>query len=145
MYDVVFSTSSIRRVLERLVSRPTLGRTVGTIVLQHITFHSIRYKYFEEFFRVLRCGGRLSKQMGFGPSVFEAPITVPYLNDVRQPAMHDTRVESPEELRADLERIGFVDFRYWIRPAPAPKESHFHGQWIFFQATKPRLGPGCPN
>lgn len=116
----------------------------STIVMQHITFHSIRYHLFEEFYRVLRCGGRISKQMGFGPSVVDPPITVDYHNDLRVTDAHDTRVEDPDDLRRDLEAIGYVDFRYRIRPS-GPGAERFAGQWIFFQATKPRFAPGCPT
>ncbi len=43
-------------------------------------------------------------------------------------------VEDPEYLRKDLEKIGFKNFEFWLRP-PVPGETA-HKHWIFFQATK---------
>src|SRR3954469_16590240 len=46
---------------------------ISTICLQHICVHDIRLNYFKEFFRVLKPGGRVSLQMGYG---VPSPMTV---------------------------------------------------------------------
>jgi hypothetical protein len=45
----------------------------------------------------------------------------------------DTRIESPNEIKSDLEKIGFSNFDYDIRPV-GPGDSH--SSWIFFRAKK---------
>jgi len=45
----------------------------------------------------------------------------------------DTRVEKPEQIKKDLEKIGFKKFEYWIRPT-GPGDSH--PNWIYFTAVK---------
>jgi ubiquinone/menaquinone biosynthesis C-methylase UbiE len=109
---------------------------ISTITLQHICSYTIRFHYFEEFYRVLKDDGWISLQMGFGPKV-----------DVRQKADYyddyfdaegtnghaDTMVTSPDQLSNDLEKIGFRNFHYDIRPTgPGDK----HPNWIFFRAQK---------
>ena len=106
----------------------------SSIALQHICSHSIRQGLFKEFYRVLALGGRISIQMGFG---LGKPNSVGYFDNdylaLKTNGGRDTRVESAEELRSDLESIGFRNFEYWIRP-PGPGETH--PNWIFFTATK---------
>lgn len=45
----------------------------------------------------------------------------------------DTRVESPDEIQRDLEKIGFKNFESWIRP---PGPGGHQKNWIFFTAIK---------
>jgi hypothetical protein len=45
----------------------------------------------------------------------------------------DTRVESPDELKNDLEQIGFNNFKYYITET-GPGDGH--PNWIFFNAKK---------
>lgn len=109
----------------------------STIAMQHICMHSIRYRYLQEFHRVLTPGGWIAIQMGFGPQVPEK-VSVGYRENFDAADSTnggcDTRVESPGELRVDLEAVGFTDFRWWIRPT-GPGDTH--PNWIFFQARKP--------
>src|SRR3989338_1136977 len=51
---------------------------MSTICLQHICVYSTRYNLLKEFFRVLKPGGRISIQMGYGKN---APNSVPYNED----------------------------------------------------------------
>lgn len=84
--------------------------------------------------RALRDGGRISIQMGFGR---DSPSTVGYFDDFYEALgtnrSCDTRVESPDQLRSDLEAMGFRDFESWIRPV-GPGD--LHPNWIFFTAVK---------
>jgi ubiquinone/menaquinone biosynthesis C-methylase UbiE len=111
----------------------------STICLQHICVHEIRLNYFKEFFRLLKkSGGTLCIQMGFGPKTARKNSVGYFENyyDAHGTNGHcDTRVEDAEkELKYDLEKIGFIDFRYHVRPT-GPGDGH--PNWIFFQAKKP--------
>ena len=116
------------------VPSDTYDLVISTIALQHICVHKIRYSLFEEFYRVLKRGGRISLQMGYGS---DSPNSVPYLaNDyaaLQTNGLHDTQVESPDLLSHDLEEIGFTNFEFWIRPS-GPKSPQ--KEWIYFTATK---------
>jgi hypothetical protein len=45
----------------------------------------------------------------------------------------DTRVEDQNFLKEDLEKIGFKDFNFYLRPT-GPGD--LHQNWIFFNAKK---------
>ncbi len=106
---------------------------MSTIVLQHICVHSIRFGYLKEFLRVLKPGGLLSFQMGFGPRM----NSVDYYSDNYYAKTTnggcDTRVDSPSQLIDDLTKVGFTQCTYYIRPPFAD----LHQNWIFVKATKP--------
>jgi len=107
---------------------------MSTIAMQHICVYDIRYQYFKEFYRVLRPGGWISLQMGFGSP---SPQTVPYhANHYQAPGTNrvcDVEVSDPVQLENDLLSIGFVDFHFHLRPV-GPRDCH--PQWIFFSARK---------
>lgn len=107
---------------------------MSTIALQHICVHEIRLSYFKEFFRVLRPGGVLSFQMGFGAN---RPGAVPYHANYYQAqgtnSHCDTTIENPDQPKADLESIGFSKYDFMIRPT-GPGDSHQN--WIFIRAVK---------
>ncbi len=110
---------------------------MGTISFQHICVHEIRYNYLKEFYRVLLPGGTLTMQMGFGKSSYGVDY---YANNYGAVSTNggkgcDTRVDDPNQLKTDLEKVGFVNFRYVIRPV-GPGDSH--PNWIFFQADVPK-------
>jgi SAM-dependent methyltransferase len=108
----------------------------STVCLQHICSHSVRFSILNDIYRILKPGGRLSLQMGYGSP---SPMTVGYFeNNFAAEATNrscDTEVASPEEPRQDLEKIGFVNYEFWIRPV-GPGD--VHPNWIFFTATKPQ-------
>ena len=72
--------------------------------------------------------------MGFGKGKLGA---VPYnrdnINAGRRNGRTDVYVESPSQLKVDLESCGFTDFQHWIRPC-GPGDNH--PNWIFFRARK---------
>ena len=106
----------------------------STICLQHICVHDIRFSLLNEFYRILKPGGAICIQMGFGPGHIR---TVGYFDNHYDATVtnsgHDTRVDSPDELKGDLEKIGFSNFEYDIRPV-GPGD--IHGNWIFFRTFK---------
>lgn len=106
----------------------------STIAFQHICVHDIRFNLMKEFHRILKTGGHLCIQMGFGTN---HPRTVGYYeNNYDSPGTNsfcDTRVENPNDLKMDLEKVGFSTFEYDIRPV-GPGDAH--SNWIFFRAQK---------
>jgi SAM-dependent methyltransferase len=109
---------------------------MSTICLQHICVYSTRLNLLREFHRVLKDGGRLSIQMGYGSG---SPNTVPYDADFTTALTTnrgcDVEVRSSAEIERDLTAIGFTDFEYWIRPT-GPGDTH--PNWIFYTAVKRR-------
>jgi SAM-dependent methyltransferase len=107
----------------------------STVCLQHICSHTVRFNILADIFRILRPGGRISIQMGFGSP---SPMTVGYFdNNFGAEATNrscDTEIADPSEPLTDFTKIGFENFEYWIRPV-GPGD--LHPNWIFMTATKP--------
>ena len=106
---------------------------MSTIVLQHIAVHDIRYGYLKEFFRVMKPGGLLSFQMGYGEGYGKAGYYENHYDASGTNSAHDTRVTDPEQIAADLREIGFTNIRHTIRQP----YSDGHPLWIFVKADKP--------
>ena len=115
----------------------------SSICLQHIASYKVRYRIFESMYTVLKTGGKISIQMGFGPTIisnrkFADPWTVSYYDDyfkaVSTNGHCDTQVTNPDQISEDLDSIGFTNFAYEVRP-PGPGENK-HQNWIFFEAQK---------
>lgn len=120
----------------------TYDVVMSTLTLQHICVHRTRLKILKEFNRVLRGGGWITIQMGYGDGPNRRGgmrHSVPYFQNYPKAdgtnGEWDTRVEDPKFLEHDLDVAGFVDFEYWIRPK-GPHEA-VHPNWIFFRARKP--------
>jgi hypothetical protein len=85
---------------------------------------------------ILKPKGVITMQMGFGP---ETPTkeSVSYNSNHYDASgtngQMDTRVESPDELKNDLEQVGFNNFKYYITET-GPGDGH--PNWIFFSAKK---------
>lgn len=108
---------------------------MSTICLQHICVYDIRLSIFKEFYRILKTGGFITLQMGFGP---RSPLTsVDYYDNFYDASATngacDTRVEDPEQLKKDLEKIGFSNFNFYITEV-GPGDGH--PNWIFFNTRK---------
>lgn len=113
----------------------TYDVVISTIAMQHICVHEIRLNYFREFFRVLKPGGRIAIQMGFGsPSPATVPYYANYYDAIGTNRYCDVAISSPSELQGDLESVGFVAFTYHIGPT-GPGDCH--PNWIYFSAQKP--------
>jgi ubiquinone/menaquinone biosynthesis C-methylase UbiE len=112
----------------------TYDIVMSTIAMQHICVHSIRFNLLSEFYRVLKSGGMITIQMGYGHG---HPNSVAYhenyFNASSTNGGMDTRVEDQNFLKEDLEKIGFKDFKFYLRPT-GPGD--LHEKWIFFNAKK---------
>ena len=72
------------------------GAIVSTDALEHVPFHSTRYRFLEEFFRVLECDGRVALHFGFGPGPGEPSKKWSYANG-------DHSVEKPKKaIKCDM-------------------------------------------
>lgn len=107
----------------------------STLVLRHICVYDIRYKYLQEFFRVLKSGGVITHEMGFDS---EYKLGVSYYENMYHATQTngyaDTLVEKEEYIINDLEKIGYTNIQTKITDAPWP---HGHKRWIWFRGTKP--------
>lgn len=110
----------------------------SVICFQHICCHSIRYKILEECFRVLKHGGKLCFQMGYGGKPNHPQVKVSsYFDDVTNAGgtngSYDVSVTDIADLESDLRKIGFDEFVFDLRPT-GPGDNH--ANWIFVQVNK---------
>ena len=119
----------------------------STIAFHHINSHFIRMSLLDEFYRVLKSGGRLCIQMfytttprdqwtqhtSWRESFHNAPMTNGYF-DVR--ITPDNIHEVEEDVCAV---IGFTDFESEIAPYPPPPHPKGPSEtdWVFIHARKP--------
>jgi SAM-dependent methyltransferase len=105
---------------------------MSTIVLQHIAVHDIRYNYLKEFYRIMREGGLLSFQMGFGEGHGKAAYHENHYHATATNSLHDAVVTDSSQITDELFEIGFKNITYAIRPP----FSDGHPNWIFVKAYK---------
>jgi len=110
----------------------TFDFVMSTIVFQHIAVYEIRYNLMAEIFRTMRSGGVFSFQMGFGEGHGKATYYENAYNATGTNSLYDTTVTSTEQLRKDLEKIGFINFEYEIRPS----FSDGNPFWVFIKVIK---------
>lgn len=107
---------------------------ISTIALQHICVYDIRKNIFNEIYRVLKTGGTFSAQMGYGsPSPSTVGYYENYYDAIKTNRACDVCIESADQIKQDLDNIGFKKFSYKITEV-GPGD--FHPNWIFFNAQK---------
>jgi ubiquinone/menaquinone biosynthesis C-methylase UbiE len=119
----------------RPLESDTYDFIMSTIVLQHICVYTVRRKILEDMFRCLKPGAMISLQMGFGMG---HPTTADYYENATHAdstnSGYDVRVTDPNQIKKDLDEIGFVDFEFQI----LQPYSDAHQNWIYFKARKPQ-------
>ena len=97
-------------------------------LLQRIPIHSIRYTYLEEFFRVTKCDGHVSLQLGFGGG-----DGADYYDDAFTNTP-EVAVTNATHFLADLYRVGFRDEAHEIIQQSPP--GSVFAQSLFVVARK---------
>jgi ubiquinone/menaquinone biosynthesis C-methylase UbiE len=123
-----------------LIEGATYDMVYSTIVLQHIPVHELRLDYFKEFFRVLKPGGWISLQMGYGLGPRSDAITKKYHENawgVRETnGRCDVSIDNVDDLQKDIiETVGFKNFSHSLS-TPIPENCETHTHWIYFRAQK---------
>lgn len=102
------------------------------VCMQHISVYPIRYNILTDMKRVLKEGGWITIQMGFGP---DRQGGVDYYNNNFEISgtngMHDVLVTSSQQLQKDLDSMGYKNFSYTVTECA---KSDLHNNWIFFRA-----------
>jgi len=116
------------------IGNETYDIVMSTICMQHICVYDIRFNYLKEFYRVLKNGGYITIQMGYGTP---SPACVDYYDNYYEAKSTnrgcDTNISDYKQIEKDLLSIGFKNFKYYIRPT-GPGDNH--PNWIFFNAQK---------
>jgi len=108
----------------------------AVICFQHICVHEIRFNIMKDIFRVLKPGGKLCFQMGYGGK--DGIPTAGYYDnnyDAGSTNGHsDVSIADEQDLREDLlDKIGFKNYKSDIRET-GPGDNHKN--WIWVQVEK---------
>lgn len=118
------------------IERDTYDVVMSFITLQHICVYDIRLNYLKEFNRVLKSGGLLEIQMGYGDT--QSPDAVSYFENYYEAETTnggaDVIIKDPQNLIDDLESAGFEQIEYTIE-TPRYFSNH-DDRFIFVSAFK---------
>lgn len=111
------------------------------ICFQHICSYEIRLSYLREFARVLKPGGYVAMQMGYGKRL--GSLTRDYKDNFFDSSFTngdgngagDVSVTNLSDLESDLNSVGLSNFTYVI-DEPFLGEHDTHPKWIYFRAQK---------
>jgi len=120
------------------VPRNEYDFVMSTIVLQHIPIYDIRYGILKDILRVMKPGGLLSFQMGFGKADISDGAGIANYHDNAYQARstnssYDVQVLDATDILEDLYKIGFTNITYQFGKPWTDR----HPQWIFMKARKP--------
>ena len=102
-------------------------------LVQRIPIHALRYKHLEEFFRVLKCDGHVSLQMGFGEG------GAAYHDDHLTTA-GEVSVTNATHLLEDLYKVGFRDPKHEIVEQSPPGSTFSQSLMVVGRKQCPMLG-----
>jgi ubiquinone/menaquinone biosynthesis C-methylase UbiE len=108
----------------------------SVICLQHICCHSIRFNIMKEAYRVLKPDGYFCFQMGIGVNDVEKPTAEYFENAYHAQdtnSGYDVVIRNEEDLRGDLEKIGFRNYSSYIGDALPSTGSHKNWFWVQVQ------------
>jgi len=112
---------------------------MSTIALQHIPVYDIRKSLISDLFRTLKDGGVFSFQMGYGDDLIDGlgRKRVSYFDNFYDAtgtnSEIDVRITNVEDVKTDLEEIGFKNITFNIKPS----FSDFgHNEWVYIRCEK---------
>jgi ubiquinone/menaquinone biosynthesis C-methylase UbiE len=119
-----------------MIEDNTYDVVFAVICFQHICSHEIRFSILEDIHRVLKPGGKLCFQMGYGGK--EGVPTAGYFDDVFDAASTnghaDVSIANEADIQQDLtEKIGYINYKSDIRET-GPGDNHRN--WIWVQVEK---------
>jgi ubiquinone/menaquinone biosynthesis C-methylase UbiE len=119
-----------------MINDNTYDVVFAVICFQHICVHEVRFNILKEIHRVLKPGGQLCFQMGYGGK--EGIPTAGYYENIYEAVSTnghaDVSITDESALVNDLvEKIGFKNYKSDIRPT-GPGDNHRN--WIWVQVEK---------
>jgi ubiquinone/menaquinone biosynthesis C-methylase UbiE len=119
-----------------MIEDNTYDVVFAVICFQHICSHEIRFSILKDIYRVLKPGGKLCFQMGYGGK--EGIPTAGYFDDVFDAASTnghaDVSITDESDIQKDLtEKIGYINYKSDIRET-GPGDNHRN--WIWVQVEK---------
>lgn len=107
----------------------------AVICFQHICVHEIRYSILKDVYRVLKPGGYLCFQMGYGGK--EGIPTADYFDNVYEATTTnghaDVSIMNEKDIESDLVKLGYKNYKSDIRET-GPGDNHRN--WIWIQVQK---------
>lgn len=107
----------------------------AVICFQHICVHEIRYSILKDIYRVLKPGGYLCFQMGYGGK--EGIPTADYFDNVYEATTTnghaDVSIMNEKDIESDLTKLGYRNYKSDIRET-GPGDNHRN--WIWIQVQK---------